>query len=149
MLRLNIRAVVELTQRFVPRMLERGKGGVMKVASTAAFQPLPFLSIYGATKAFVLSFTEGLYGEYQGRGLRFFCLCPGNTKTNFHEVADIHGSRVFLAATSEEVVRKAIQKYSQTQKSTAIHGFFNNLLAFSLRLSPRWLVLKIVRLIYR
>src|SRR6185369_10619179 len=85
---LNVAALVELTHTFLP-MLERRGGGVIHVASTAAFQPVPFMAVYGATKAFVLSFSEALWAEYRPRGVRVVALCPGATETPFFERAGV------------------------------------------------------------
>ena len=76
MLNLNIKALVGLTHLFLPSMLEKGDGGVINVASTAAFQPIPYLATYSATKAFVLGFSESLWGEYHEHGLTVLALCP-------------------------------------------------------------------------
>lgn len=84
---LNVVAVVELTHLLLPGMVERRRGAVVNVASTAAFQPVPTMAVYGATKAFVLSFTEALWGELEGSGVRAMALCPGATDTEFFDVA--------------------------------------------------------------
>lgn len=81
---LNVRALVELTHVFLPQ-IEKNQGGIIQVASTAVFQPLPFMAVYGATKAFVLSFSEALWAEYRPRGVRVLALCPGATDTPFVE----------------------------------------------------------------
>ena len=83
---LNITALVDLTHAFVPAMAERKVGGVINVASIAAFQPLPYHAVYGASKAFVLSFSLALWAEYRKRGVRVVALCPGPTATNFFTV---------------------------------------------------------------
>jgi len=75
MLMLNVNALTSLTHLFLPAMLRKRAGGIMNVASTAAYQPVAYLSVYGATKAYVLSLTEALWAEYRGSGVRFFCLC--------------------------------------------------------------------------
>jgi hypothetical protein len=87
MVDLNSRAVVELTRRFLPGMLERKSGGVINVVSTSAFQPVPFLAVYAASKAFVLSFTEALATELKGTGVVVQALCPGLTESEFHQVS--------------------------------------------------------------
>ena len=84
---LNSRAVVELTRRFLPGMIQRKRGGVINVVSTSAFQPVPFLSVYAASKVFVLSFTEALATELKGTGVTVQALCPGLTESEFHEVS--------------------------------------------------------------
>lgn len=80
---LNVTALVDLTHPFVPAMVDRKAGGVINVASIAAFQPLPYHAVYGASKAFVLSFSLALWAEYRTRGVRVVALCPGPTVTNF------------------------------------------------------------------
>ena len=87
MVELDVVAVVDLCTRFVPGMVERGRGAVLNVASTAAFQPLPGQAVYGASKAFVLSYTHGLIGELRGTGSRLTPLCPGPVKTAFGATA--------------------------------------------------------------
>lgn len=86
-IQLNIGAIVALTHAVVPDMLARSSGAIINVASTLAFQPVPFMAVYGATKAFVLSFTHALTEEYRGRGICLLALCPGVTATPFYDVA--------------------------------------------------------------
>jgi short-subunit dehydrogenase len=83
---LNITALVDLTHAFVPAMVDRKDGGVINVASIAAFQPLPYQAVYGSSKAFVLSFSLALWGEYRKQGVRVVALCPGPTATNFFTI---------------------------------------------------------------
>ncbi len=87
MVDLNVRALVDLTRRFVPPMVARGAGAVVNVASMASFQAVPFLAVYAATKAFVLSFTEALSDELAGTGVRAQAVCPGNIPTEFQRTA--------------------------------------------------------------
>jgi short-subunit dehydrogenase len=87
MIDLNVRAVVDLTRRFAPPMIARGGGAVVNVVSTSAFQPVPYLAIYAASKAFVLSFTEALATELRGTDVRVQALCPGLTESEFHRTA--------------------------------------------------------------
>lgn len=89
MIALNIASLVTLTHLFLPKMLEKKSGGIINVASTAAFFPCPYISVYGATKAFVLSFTEALASEYSESGLTIMALCPGNTETGFQKMAQV------------------------------------------------------------
>jgi short-subunit dehydrogenase len=87
---LNVAALVDLTHTFVPAMVARQAGGVINVASLAAFQPLPYQTVYGATKAFILSFSLALWAEYRQKGVRIVALCPGATETNFFaEMGDV------------------------------------------------------------
>jgi hypothetical protein len=149
MLDLNVHALTHLTRLFLPGMLERKTGGILNVASTAGFQPLPNLSIYAATKAFVLNFSEALWGECRGRGVRIFCLCPGNTLTRFHQTAGIDKKRMFFSASAPEVARFALKKFLKTNQPSAIYGFWNKLMIYAERLSPRRLTVLVTGLMYR
>lgn len=93
MIALNCAAVVDLAHAFLPAMLERGSGGIINVASMAAFQPLPYMTIYAATKSFVLSFTEGLWAEVRDKGIQVTALCPGPVDTPFFEATGTPGLR--------------------------------------------------------
>lgn len=149
MLDLNILALTHLTRLFLPAMIERGRGGVLNVASTAGFQPLPYLAVYAATKAYVLHFTEALWEECRGRGVRVFCLCPGNTLTRFHQTAGIEKRRIFLSASAQDVARFALRKFLRSDCPSAIFGFWNKLLIGSGRFFPRRLVVFITGKMYR
>ena len=94
MIDLNDRALVELTHIYWPRMLANRRGGVLNVASTASFQPGPLMAIYYASKAFVLSFSEALWKEAEGTGVRVSCLCPGPTASKFRERAGTGKTRL-------------------------------------------------------
>ena len=107
----NVRAVVELTHALLPAMKARGRGSIVNVASNAAFQPVPFLTVYAATKSFVLSFSEGLAEELRGSGLRVQALCPGITATEFFDVAGTHRGqhvRRLPMMTPDQVVRASL-----------------------------------------
>jgi uncharacterized protein len=149
MLDLNIQALAHLTRLFLPGMLERKKGGVLNVASTAGFQPIPCLSVYAATKAFVLNFSEALWEECKGSGVRIFCLCPGNTLTRFHQTAGIDRQRMFFSASAADVARFALRKFLKTNQPSAIYGFWNKLMIYTERLSPRRLTVFVTGIMYR
>lgn len=131
---LNVGALVELTHTFLPE-IEARRGGVLQVASTAAFQPVPFMAVYGATKAFVLSFSEALWAEYRPRGVRVLAVCPGATDTPFFERA---GQEAALGAKAppEEVVRLALAAF-EANRSHVITGTGNYFSAQLPRLLPR------------
>src|SRR5258706_4597158 len=104
MIDLNVRSLVELTHRFLVPMRERKQGAIINVASTEAFQPVPFMATYAATKAFVLSFSEALWEENRPYGIKVLALCPGVTDTNFFEAARGHKPPARTSQTPEEVV---------------------------------------------
>ena len=134
---LNVGALVELTHLFLP-MLERRQGGVINVASTAAFQPVPYMAVYGATKAFVLSFSEALWAEYRPRGVRVTVLCPGATETAFFARAG-EGAALGKKAPAKDVVRLGLKAFG-ANRASVVHGAANYLTALSLRIFTRELV---------
>ena len=148
MIHLNIAALAYLTRLFLPEMMERKFGKVLNVASTAAFQPGPTMSVYFATKAFVLSFSEAIAYELKGTGVTVTALCPGATETGFKAAAALDKSSLFKGnaiAGSREVAEfgyKAMMK----GKTVVIHGCMNNLMAQSVRFAPRNIVTAIARL---
>jgi len=135
---LNVTAVVDLTHAFLPAMAERGDGAVINVGSTAGFQPLPYMAVYGATKAFVLSFSEALWAEYRGRGVRVLALCPGATETPFFGVVGAEEASVGRRRTPQQVVATGLRALERGRGS-AIDGAFNYWLAQTPRLTPRGL----------
>lgn len=149
MLDLNIHALTHLTRLYLPGMLQRRKGGLLNVGSTAGFQPLPYLSVYAATKAFVLHFTEAIWEECRGSGVRIFCLCPGNTLTRFHQVAGIDKEKMFFCATASDVARFALKKFLKSDQPSAIYGFWNKLMIHAERLSLRRLTVLVTGRMYR
>jgi short-subunit dehydrogenase len=131
---LNVGALVELTHEFLPG-IERAGGGVIHVASTAAFQPVPYMAVYGATKAFVLSFSEALWAELRPRGVRVLALCPGATDTPFFDVAGANAA-VGQRAAPADVVRAGLAAFARG-KSYVVPGTGNFLVAQAARLLPR------------
>lgn len=142
MLSLNINALVRLTYLCVADMLAHGKGGVINVASTAAFQPVPYIAIYSASKAFVLSFTEALAGEYRERGVRFLALCPGNTATNFMATANANTIGMSFA-TPEEVAEAGLNVFLKG-RSYHVPGLANYLTSLLPRVLTRATIIRIV-----
>src|SRR5882672_4174210 len=133
MIDLNIKALVELTHRFIQPMLERKQGAIINVASTAAFQAVPYMATYAATKAFVLSFSEALWEENRSFGVTVMALCPGVTDTNFFEAA--HGKKppARTTQTAEEVVDTALSGLAR-QNSNIVSGWTNFLMVEAERL---------------
>jgi short-subunit dehydrogenase len=146
MIHLNVTTLTALTRLLLPAMLQRNSGGVLNVASTAAFQPGPLMAVYYATKAYVLSFTEALAEEVSGSRLRISCLCPGPTLTGFAEAADMTGSRLFKAGamSADEVARIGVDGWS-AGKRVIVPGFANRVGAIAPRFSPRGVVTKLVK----
>ncbi|WP_163554058.1 SDR family NAD(P)-dependent oxidoreductase [Candidatus Frankia alpina] len=142
LVRLNCVAVVALTARFLPAMVAHGHGAVVNVASTAAFQPLPHMAVYGASKAFVLSFSEALWAEVRPAGVRVLALCPGATETPFFDVVGTRDGVVGAVRTPEQVVAAALRALERG-RPVAIDGRRNALLARGGRLLPRRMLVRI------
>ena len=141
MIDLNDRAAVELARRFLPGMVERKRGALINVVSTAAFQPVPYLTVYAATKAFLLSFTEALASELAGSGVRVQALCPGLTATEFQEVAgtDKVAFNKTGAATPDQVVAASLQALERGRLRVVV-GFQNRATIAAQRFLPQVLV---------
>lgn len=146
LLQVNVVALTHLTKLFLPGMLARRRGYVMNVASTAAFQPGPLMAVYYASKAYVLSFSEALSNETQGTGVVVSALCPGPTETGFVAAAGMEQSKLFErgAMTAREVAEAGYHGML-AGKRVVIPGLRNSLLARTVGLMPRGLVLKVVR----
>jgi len=147
MVTVNVAAVVKLTRLYLPGMLRRGRGDILIVASTAAFQPVPYMSTYAATKAFDLMFAQGLAEEVRGRGVRVCALCPGTTQSEFAQIA---GRRSSMRAgeSAEKVARVGLAALA-TGRSAVISGVANKLGVASQRLAPRALVARITGALFR
>ncbi len=136
----NCFAPVALTRALLPGMIARKAGAVINVGSTASFQPVPYMATYGATKAFVLSFSEALAEEVRVHGVRVVALCPGQTETAFF--TEIEEARIGRPRTPEQVVATALRALDRG-KVVAIDGAANYALANSNRFAPRRLVARI------
>ncbi len=146
MVQVNVTALTHLTGLLLPGMIERGRGGVLNVASTAAFQPGPLMAVYFATKAYVLSFSEAIAEELVGTGVMVTTLCPGPTATNFAETAQGRFSRRFLRrAMSAESVAQIGHRAFRKGQVVAVAGWSNQLLASLVRLGPRFMVRKVAK----
>jgi|OM-RGC.v1.010170070 hypothetical protein len=144
MVDLNIRALYYLTKEFSKKMVKRNgnEAGIINIASTAAFQPVPGFATYAATKAFVLSLTEAFSKELEGR-VKIMVVCPGPTKTEFFNVAGLPNMRAKFIMTPEKVVKGSLRAFEKG-KRTYIPGFFNKLLVFLQRFVSRELALNVV-----
>ncbi|MGD9622655.1 MAG: SDR family NAD(P)-dependent oxidoreductase [Mycolicibacterium sp.] len=140
-IQLNCGTLVDLTARFLPAMTQRRHGVVINVASTAAFQPTPGMAVYGATKAFVLSYTEAIWQECRGTGVKVLALCPGATETEFFS----RTGEEFLTdgrQTSKQVVDTALAALDKSNP-TVVSGLRNTIMAAGYRVAPRKLLLAV------
>jgi len=144
MIDLNVGVLTELCRAVAPDMIKRKSGGIINVASTAAFQPGPKMAVYFATKAFVLSLTEALHEELKPHGIRVSCLCPGPTRTEFGDVAGFGGNGLFdrVAMNAAEVVETGL-KGLDSNHAVVVPGWTNKVVAASTRFAPRPIVRKI------
>ena len=151
MIDLNMRALVELTHRVLPGMLERGRGRLINVASMGAFQPVPFLNVYAASKSFVLSFSEALATELEDTGVRVQVLCPGYTDTEFFDVSHT-GAGMWVnrmpRMTPEEVAEFSLRALKRG-RLRAVPGLGNRLQAFLTNFTPGAVSRRVGRALYR
>ncbi|MQA29169.1 MAG: SDR family NAD(P)-dependent oxidoreductase [Luteitalea sp.] len=144
MIQVNVTSLTHLTRLLLPGMLARGRGGVLNVASTAAFQPGPNMAVYYATKAYVLSFSEALVEEVGQTGVTISCLAPGPTDTGFAAEANLLETRLFkLGTMSAAEVASAGYGGFRNRKALVVPGLRNQLGAFAVRLAPRAMARKI------
>ena len=144
MIDLNVGAWTDLCRAVAPGLIARRSGGILTVASTAAFQPGPKMAVYFATKAFVLSLTEALHEELKPHGIKVSCLCPGPTRTEFGEVAGFGGNSLFdrVAMRADEVVRQGLKGLDRN-RAVVVTGWLNKVAAASTRFAPRPVARKI------
>lgn len=144
MIDLNVGTLTDLCRAVAPQMIARKSGGIINVASTAAFQPGPKMAVYFATKAFVLSLTEALHEELKPHGVHVTCLCPGPTRTEFGDVAGFGGNGMFdrVAMESPEAVKAGLEGLDKN-RAVVVPGAVNKIGAASTRFAPRSVVRKI------
>lgn len=144
MIDLNCRTLVALAHGVLPQMLERRSGGILNLASTAAFQPGPWMAVYYATKTFVLSFSEALHEEVRDQGVRVTALCPGPTRTEFAGRAGMTDMPLFtaLAGGADGVVRDGLAALA-AGRAVKVSGVVNALMADATRFTPRLLARKV------
>jgi uncharacterized protein len=152
MVRVNCEALLDLQARYLPAMVERGRGAVINIASTAAFQPIPGTATYAATKAFVLSLSEAVHEELKGTGVTLTAVCPGPVRTEFTQAAGIEHAEdqlpgVFWMA-SQAVARAAVDG-AENGKRVVVPGILNRAGALTGQHTPRMLALPVVKRIWR
>jgi short-subunit dehydrogenase len=147
-IQLNVVTLTQLTRAFLPAMVRRGRGGILNVASTAAFQPGPLMSVYYATKAYVLSFSLALANELKGTGVTVTCLCPGPTRTGFMERARMPSAGLLgkkgVMMDASRVAAKGLHGLVRG-RALVIPGLLNRMLVHSTRLGSRELQARVVR----
>jgi len=153
LVKLNVLALVELTHLFLPGMQQRGSGGIINVSSISAFQPIPYLAAYSASKVFILHFSQALWAENKSTGVRILVVCPGPTKTDFFAKAEIDISSELMGAqtyeTPEDVVKAALQALAAGQSTLVTGGWRNRAIANANRLAPRELLLNVLEKRFR
>jgi short-subunit dehydrogenase len=144
MVTLNCTVLTELARAVLPGMIERGRGGILNVASVAAFQAAPRFAVYAATKAYVLSFSEALHEEVAAKGVHVSCLCPGPVATEFFDAAGmtVRGAFKTMMMQADEVVRIALRGLDRNQ-AVVVAGAANKVGAVGVQLLPRRWVRKI------
>ena len=142
LIRLNISASTELTYRLLPGMLERGHGAILNVSSLSAFQPVAYMGVYAASKAFVLHFSEALHCELKDKGITVTAVCPGVTRTSFFDVAGAPGwLQKHSSLTVEEVVKRGLKALAR-RRQYYVPGWRNYLLTLLVRIASRRRVVK-------
>jgi short-subunit dehydrogenase len=144
MVKLNALTPLELAQKLLPAMVARKAGGVINVSSIGAFQPVPYMATYGATKAFLLSWSEALAHELRNTGVRVTCVCPGPTATEFFEVANVDPMMAKMphVMSADAVVARTLDAFDDG-RAVLVPGLINWLTAFVTRIFPR-VVIRVV-----
>lgn len=149
LIQVNITALTDLMHAFLPGMVTRGRGTVLNVASTAAFQPGPSMAVYCATKAYVLSLSEAVAEELKGTGVGVTALCPGPTRTNFMEVAAVADNALFSKGLVPVMTSAAVAavgfKAARRGQAVAVAGLANQIGALAPRFTPRSVTRKLVK----
>ena len=149
--RVNCEAVVTLTGAFLPGLLDRNRGGIITIASTAGMQPLPYEAVYGASKAFALNFTEALHAELKGTDVKVLAVSPGPVHTEWQQVAgyeQVGGEMMPGAIEADQVVREALEAYDSGKRSMVPGRFFRNFMRLNAP-APRSLKLAVSERMYR
>jgi short-subunit dehydrogenase len=148
MIQLNILALVDLTHKFLPLMRQRRSGSIINIASVAAFQPIPYMSVYAASKAFVLSFSEAIWAENRNYGVGILAVCPGPTETEFFKIAKF--PEAFASkqgnnyTTPEQVVKESLQALEKGHSNIVPGGLANQIIVNISRFFPREALVSLV-----
>ena len=143
MIQLNIKVLVELTGLFLPAMKQQGEGGIINISSIAGFQPIPKMSVYAATKAFVLNFTEALWAENKDTGVKILAVCPGPTESQFFQAAEFpissmqENNKGVKIASNTVVVAEALKALQNQQSNVVTGGWLNQFIVNLPRFLPR------------
>lgn len=149
-LQLNIVSLTHLTKLFLRDMLERKRGKILNVASIAAFMPGPLMSVYYATKSYVLSFSEALHSELAGTGITVTALCPGPTDTNFQSRASTANSKLFKGnAMDAQTVARVGYRGLMNDKRVVIPGLRNRLTVLAMRFWPKSLLMNVIKNLHK
>ena len=149
MLNVNVYSLIELSHLFLKDMVKQKSGGIINISSLASFQPIPYFSIYAATKSFVTSFTQSLHEEYREKGIRVLGVCPGYTRTNFNIRAQMQEKSVpGYTMTSQAVVNESLKAYSKGQY-LIVNGKINRFARFLISLLPSSLSLRLSKNVIR
>ncbi|HOJ77373.1 MAG TPA: SDR family oxidoreductase [Bacillota bacterium] len=150
LLQVNIIAVTHLTRLLINDMITRGTGKIVNLGSTGSFAPGPLNAIYCASKAYVLSFSESLSKDLEGTGVTVTAICPGATATEFAAKAEILNTRIFATMVMKpDKVARIGYRALQSGRRIVVTGLYNKLLVFSIRFTPRWLILSISKFLMR
>ena len=136
MLQLHMNTIVESIRLFLPSMLSRRQGAIITVASVAGFFPIPFMTEYAATKAFLIAFSEGLARETHNQGVTIQVCCPGYTDTDFHQSAGHQPKQVFFAQSAQQVVQTSLQAL-QSKRTLVTIGWQGRLALWTSKIIPR------------
>tara|TARA_B100001094_G_scaffold240957_1_gene236711 strand:+ start:2763 stop:3551 length:789 start_codon:yes stop_codon:yes gene_type:complete len=149
MLNVNVYSLIELSHLFLKDMVKQKSGGIINISSLASFQPIPYFSIYAATKSFVTSFTQSLHEEYREKGIRVLGVCPGYTRTNFNIRAQMQEKSVpGYTMTSQAVVNESLKAYSKGSY-LIVNGKINRFARFLISLLPSSLSLRLSKNVIR
>lgn len=133
----DVTALVDITRAFLPELLQRGRGAIVNIASTAAFQPIPRMAVYGAAKAFVLSFTRAVWAEARPHGVKVLAVAPGATRTEFFDVVGTEAAAVGRVQQPDDVIRVTLRALDRRRTpSTVVSGAANAFTAWGTRLVP-------------